>query len=64
MEGGWGRLTASWLGEWEMGGGKWGGGEEGGRMEGWGDRGRPPPSHIWTPHVAKSPTETNNSRDF
>ena len=30
MEGGWGRLTASWLGEWEMGGGKWGGGEEGG----------------------------------
>ena len=54
---------------WELGNGGGGGsggggGEEGGRMEGWGDRGRPPPSHIWKPHVAKSPIETNNSRDF
>jgi hypothetical protein len=45
------------------GGGSGGGGEEGGRMEGWGDRGRPPPSHL-DATCRQMSTETNNSRHF
>jgi hypothetical protein len=43
--------------------GNGGGGEEGGRMEGWGDRGRPPPSHL-DATCRQMSTETNNSRHF
>jgi hypothetical protein len=62
VEGGWGRLTASWLGEWEMGGGGSGGGVK--RGGGWGaeDRGRPPPSQNLTSGRHMSPNVHRNQQ--